>query len=101
MSELIPAAIAAHLIDAKMRLETANAQHLVLHEAVALLIGDLHRRGLTDAMRLADQLEAAHGQPEVQQLAPQAASAASVLAGRIRAAALEPLPAGPAPTASA
>ena len=92
MAELIPHGIAAHLIDAKSRADEALARSAVVHEALALLIGDLHRRGLTDALQLADRLEYAHRDPEICQLIPGAADIASVLAARIRGASLKPEP---------
>ena len=89
MTELIPTAIAAHLIEAKLQASEQAVRHMVLHEAVALLIGDLHRQGLTDAPRLAAALEQAFAAPEIRNLSPQAPEVAELLAARIRHAATE------------
>lgn len=87
MTEMIPIAIAKHLIEGRMRDNASLAQHLVMHEAVALLIGDLHRAGAVDADRLAARLVQALSAPEIEEMAPGAGEQAATLAGRIRGAA--------------
>lgn len=93
MTEKIPTAIARHLIEGRLRADASMAQHMVLHEALALLIGHLHRAGVVNADRLAAELAQTLAAPEIEQLAPAIAAQAATLAGRIRGAAH--LPGGP------
>lgn len=84
MAELIPSAIAKHLIEGRMRDDASLSQHLVMHEAVALLMGELHRAGVVDADRLTARLMQTLSAHEVEELAPGTAEQAATLAGRIR-----------------
>lgn len=90
MTQLIPIGVAAELISARMRADASLAQHLVLHEAVALLIGLLHRAGHVDADGLAAALLQAFSDPQMEQLAPGVGMQAETLAGRILGAAHPP-----------
>lgn len=87
MSDKIPAPIAKRLIEGHMRDDASMAQHMVLHEAFALLTGQLHRAGVVDADRLAADLTRVLGNPEIAQLVPGIEEQAATLAGRIRGAA--------------
>ena len=91
--QMIPVAVAVELINARMRADAALAQHMVLHEALALLIGQLHRGGVLNADGLATELMATFSDPQMAELAPGVGSQAETLAGRIRGAAH--LPRGP------
>ena len=91
MTEMIPTAIAKYLIEGQMRDDASLAQHIVMHEALALLIGELHRVGAVDADRLAARLIEALAAPEIEELAPGTGEQAATLAGRIRGAAHLPV----------
>jgi hypothetical protein len=87
MAELIPPAIAKQLIEAGLRDRASMAQHIVVHEALALLIGHLHRAGAVHADQLAADLTRAFSAPQAEQLAPGIGAQAATLAARIRGAA--------------
>lgn len=87
MAQLIPATVARHLIEGRLRADASMAQHMVMHEAVALLMGELHHAGVIDADRLVARLMQTLSAPEIAELAPGMQEQAATLAGRIRDAA--------------
>lgn len=87
MAEMIPATVARHLIDGRLRADASMAQHMVMHEAVALLIGELHRTEVIDADRLVARLMQTLSAPEIAELVPGMQEQAATLAGRIQYAA--------------
>lgn len=83
-----PTPVVIHMLEVERRLQASMATHMVLHEAVALLIGHLHRAGVVDAERFAAELVATFATPEVVAAAgPGASGQAATLAARIRDAA--------------
>lgn len=90
MAEMIPPAIARYLIEGRMRESASLAQHIVMHEALALLIAELHRAGAVDADRLAARLMQTLSAPEIEEQAPGVEAQAATLAARIRGAAYLP-----------
>lgn len=86
MTEKIPLPIAKRLIESGLREQASMTQHMVLHEALALLIAHLHRSNSVDAYQLTQELEQTFAQPDVAQIAPGAGKQAATLAARIRAA---------------
>lgn len=86
MKESIPVVLAAALIEDRKNMSLTGAMHVVVQEAVAMLIADLHRAGHVDAESLAARLEQTFALPEVTKVYPEARELAQVFAGRMRAA---------------
>lgn len=95
MTERIPVAIATRLVQSDIRHDAATARDLVFLEALTLLIADLHQKGLTDGLALAELLELRHADPRIAQMSPQAPETAQMFAARIRGAILDPSPPAP------
>lgn len=70
-----------------MRDEASLAQHMVVHEALALLIGQLHRASLVDADRLARDLMQTLTHPTVASLVPGLKGQGEALVERVQHAA--------------
>jgi hypothetical protein len=84
MSETnIPVTEVVRRITHKQLEELVAAQHVVLMEALALLIGHMHRSRQVDGQALLAHLHAQLNAPEVLAEMPRVAEVAAVLVGRL------------------